>query len=351
MRPGDRQLTRPRLGSARLLIVVATVCASAAACNSADAPESEGAAASAPATAITRLDADLDALVPPDAVVEKVAGGFQFTEGPLWRPSENRLWFSDVVGNVLRAVTPTGEVEVLIEQAGGPSTAPAGGFVGPNGLLTEPAGTVLMAQHFNRQIVRIGADRQTSVVVDRFEGKRLNSPNDLAYGPGGALYFSDPPYGLSGQDEDPAKELDFNGVFRLVGGQLEPVVRDLGRPNGIAFSSDQRTMYVANTEPTRKVIMAYDVAADGSVANGRVFVDATADTTPGMPDGLKLDTNGNVYATRPGGVWVIAPDGRHLGTIHTPEVAANVGWGDDGRSLYITAETGIYRVRLTAAGY
>jgi gluconolactonase len=337
--------------SVRLLLAAAILGASAAACSRADAPEPAPADAPTPASAITRLDAEFDALVPADAVVEKVAGGFQFTEGPLWRPSENRLWFSDVVGNVLRAVTPTGEVEVLIEHAGGHSTAPAGSFIGPNGLLAEPAGTVLMAQHSNRQIVRIGADRQTTVVVDRFEGKRLNSPNDLASGPGGALYFTDPPYGLSGQDQDPAKELDFNGVYRFAAGQLTALVRDLGRPNGIAFSPDQRTMYVANTEATRKVIMAYDVAADGSVSNDRVFADATADTTPGMPDGLKLDTNGNVYATMPGGVWVITPDGRHLGTIRAPEVAANVAWGDDGRSLYITAETGVYRVKLTAAGY
>jgi gluconolactonase len=342
---------RPHLAPARLRLVAAILAASAAACTRGNVPDSEAAAAPPPTQAITRMDAGFDALVPADAVVEKVADGFQFTEGPLWRPAENRLWFSDVVGNVLRSVTPTGEVEVLIEQAGGPSTAPPGSYIGPNGLLAEPAGTVLMAQHFNRQIVRIGADLQTTVVVDRFEGKRLNSPNDLTYGPGGALYFTDPPYGLPGQDQDPAKELDFNGVYRLANGQLAAVVRDLGRPNGIAFSPDQRTMYVANTEPTRKVIMAYDVAADGSVSTGRVFADATADPAPGMPDGIKLDTNGNVYATMPGGVWVIAPDGRHLGTISAPEVAANVGWGDDGRSLYITAETGVYRVKLTAAGY
>jgi len=309
------------------------------------------AAASAATRTITRLDPALDALVPADAVVEKVAGGFQFTEGPLWRPSEGRLWFSDVVGNVLRAVTPTGQVEVLIEEAAGRSTAPAGSYIGPNGLLAEPAGTVLMTQHFNRQIVRIGADRKATTVVDRFEGKRLNSPNDLAYGPGGALYFTDPPYGLVGQDKDPAKELDFNGVYRFADGRVTALVRDLGRPNGIAFSPDLRTMYVSNTEPTRKVIMAYDVAADGTVSKARVFADGTANSAPGMPDGVKVDTRGNVYATMPGGVWVIAPDGRHLGTIGAPEVAANIGWGDDGRTLYITAETGVYRVKLTAAGY
>jgi len=322
-------------------------------CAGTETPAPEPAPAAAPGTtgSITRLDPALDALVPASAGVEKVAGGFQFTEGPLWRPSEGRLWFSDVVGNVLRAVTPTGEVEVLIENAAGQSTAPAGSYIGPNGLLAEPAGTVLMTQHFNRQIVRIGADRRTTTVVDRFEGKRFNSPNDLAYGPGGALYFSDPPYGLVGQDKDPAKELDFNGVFRFADGKVTAIVRDLGRPNGVAFSPDLRTMYVSNTEATRKVIMAYDVAADGSVSNARVFADGTADAAPGMPDGVKVDTQGNVYATMPGGVWVLAPDGRHLGTIGAPEVAANIGWGDDGRTLYITAETGVYRVKLTAAGY
>jgi gluconolactonase len=242
-------------------------------------------------------------------------------------------------------------VEVLIEHAAGHSTAPAGSYIGPNGLLAEEGGTVLMAQHASRQIVRIGADGQTAVVVDRFEGRRLNSPNDLAYGPGGALYFTDPPFGLVGQDEDPTKELNFNGVYRFAAGQVSALVRDLGRPNGIGFSPDFRTMYVSNTEATRKVVMAYDVTADGGVAGGRVFADGTADTSPGMPDGLKVDTRGNVYATMPGGIWVVAPDGRHLGTIRAPEVAANCAWGDDGRTLYITAETSVYRIRLNAAGF
>ena len=339
--------------SLRASLTLVVILGACGACARTAPPAAEPAPAAAPTVPppITRLDPALDALVPAGAVVEKVAGGFQFTEGPLWRPSEGRLWFSDVVGNVLRAVTPTGEVAVLMERAAGDSTAPAGSYIGPNGLLAEPGGTVLMAQHFNRQIVRIGADRQTTVVVSRFEGKRFNSPNDLAYGPGGALYFTDPPFGLVGQDKDPAKELDFNGVFRFADGKATALVRNLGRPNGIAFSPDLRTMYVSNTEATRKVIMAYDVAADGSVSNARVFADGTADATPGMPDGVKVDTRGNVYATMPGGVWVIAPDGRHLGTIAAPEVPANIGWGDDGRTLYITAETGVYRVKVTAAGY
>lgn len=330
-----------------VLMVLATLVSG---CTSAEGPGRAPAQAAA-SGAIVRLDPGLDAIVPASATVEKVAGGFQFTEGPLWRPSEKRLWFSDVIGNVLRAVTPDGQVEVLIDHAAGHSTAPAGSYVGPNGLLAEEGGTVLMAQHANRQIVRIGADRQTTVVVDRFEGKRLNSPNDLAYGPDGALYFTDPPFGLVGQDKDPAKELHFNGVYRFAGGQVTALVRDLGRPNGIAFSPDLRTMYVSNTEATRKVLMAYDVSPEGTVANGRVFADGTADTAPGLPDGLKVDTRGNVYATMPGGIWVIAPDGRHLGTIRAPEVAANCAWGDDGRTLYITAETSVYRIRLNAGGF
>jgi gluconolactonase len=331
--------------------ILAVAAVAGTACGQAEAPPPAPAAPAASGVGgVIRLDPALDALVPADAIIEKIAGGFQFTEGPLWRPAENRLWFSDVVGNVLRAVTPDGQVEVLIDKAAGNSTAPAGSYIGPNGLLADTDGTVLMTQHFKRQIVRIGADRKTTVVVDRYNGKRLNSPNDLAFGPDRALYFTDPPYGLVGQDKDPLKELDFNGVFRFAAGKVTALVTDLGRPNGIAFSPDLKTMYVANTEATRKVLMAYDVAADGSVSKGRVFVDATADAAPGMPDGIKVDKAGNVYATAPGGVWVIAPDGRHLGTIQAPEVAANIGWGDDGRSLYITAETGIYRIKLTTTG-
>jgi gluconolactonase len=211
-------------------------------------------------------------------------------------------------------------------------------------------GSVLMTQHFNRRIVRLGADLQASVLVDRFEGRRFNSPNDLVFRSDGSLYFTDPPFGLVQQDADPAKELDFNGVFRYADGQVQLLVRDLGRPNGIAFSPDYLTLYVSNTEDDRKVYMQYDVADDGSVSNGRVFADATADTAPGMPDGMKMDVRGNLYATGPGGVRVYAPDGTHLGTITTPEPAANCGWGDDGRTLYITAVTSVYRIRLAVEG-
>ncbi len=214
-------------------------------------------------------------------------------------------------------------------------------------MAADDDGTVLLAQHTNRRIVRIAPDLHMTVVVDRYQGKRFNSPNDVVVGPHHAIYFTDPPFGLLKQDQDPAKELDFNGVFRVLGGTVEPVIKDLGRPNGIAFSPDQRTLYISNTEDTRKVWMAYDVAGDGTVSNGRLLLDATSDTAAGLPDGMKVDRLGNLFASGPGGIWVISPEGHHLGTIHTAETPANCAWGDDGRTLYITAETSVYRIRLS----
>ncbi len=308
-----------------------------------------GRAAAQQAGTVLRLDRGLDDLVAKDARIEKLAGGFQFTEGPLWRPRKNALWFSDVVGNVVRQWSPNGRVQVLIEEAGGdPGTQ--GGFVGPNGEAADKDGAVLVCQHTARRIVRIGADLQMTPVVERYEGKRLNSPNDLVFRSDGALYFTDPPYGLPKQDADPAKELPFNGVYRLKGGKLELLVKDLTRPNGIAFSPDQRTLYVANSDENRKIWMRYDVADDGAVRNGHVFFDVTAEKEDGLPDGMKVDAKGNVYATGPGGIWVFSPAGKHLGTIKPPETPANCNWGDDGKSLYITARTGLYRIRLLVPG-
>jgi gluconolactonase len=189
-----------------------------------------------------------------------------------------------------------------------------------------------------------------TTVVDKFEGKKLNSPNDLVYHSDGSLYFTDPPYGLPKGDDDPAKELKFNGVYRLVNGKLQAIVKDLTRPNGIALSPDERTLYVANSDEKHKVWMRYELSAGGAAGNGRVFADVTAEKEDGLPDGMKVDAQGNVYATGPGGVWVFAPDGKHLGTIKPPETPANCGWGDDGKSLYMTARTGLYRIKLAVSG-
>ncbi len=299
--------------------------------------------------AIVRLDPAFDKIVPPGAVIEKVAGGFQFTEGPLWRP-DGHLWFSDVMGNVVRSLTPGGAVKVLIENAGGVSHAPPGSFIGPNAMVADKDGSVLLCQHTNRRIVRLDQNLRQTVFVDRFEGKRFNSPNDLVFHSDGALYFTDPPYGLLKQDDDPAKELKFNGVFRYASGKLSAVITDLSRPNGIAFSPDGNILYISNSDEHRKVWMRYDVNADGSVSNGRVFADVTPETEPGLPDGMKVDSAGDLFGSGPGGTWVFTPDGKHVGTIKPGETPANCAWADDGKTLYITATTSVYRIRVAIPG-
>jgi gluconolactonase len=292
---------------------------------------------------IERLDPALDALVTPGTVIEKVAGGFKFTEGPLWRP-DGTLWFSDVQGNVVRSVTSAGQVKVLIQDAGGVSHAPPDAFIGSNGMAQAPDGSVWMVQHGARQIVRVAPDHTLTPVVSRFEGKRFNSPNDLVFAKDGALYFTDPPYGLPKQDDDPAKELAFNGVYRFANGRVQAVVRDLNRPNGLAFSPDDKTLYVNNSDPAKNLVMRYDVAADGTLRNGRVFADLTS-KIDGLADGMKVDAKGNLFTAGPGGVWVLSPAGTHLGRIEPPETPANCAWGDDGKTLYMTAVTSVYRVR------
>jgi len=304
--------------------------------------------AAAPAAGkIEKLDPSLDSIIAPGAAIEKVADGFKFTEGPLWRP-DGTLWFSDVVGNVMRSVTPDGKVKVLIENSGGVSTAPPGGFVGSNGMAEAPDGSVWMVQHTNRQIVKIAPDMTMTPVVTKFEGKRLNSPNDIVFAKDGSAYFTDPPYGLAKQDDDPAKEIKFNGVYRFSNGKVQALIRDLNRPNGLAFSPDFKVLYVNNSDPAKNLVMRYDVAADGTLSGGRVFADLTDKTNPnsGLADGLKVDSQGNVFTTGPGGIWVLSPAGKHLGTIAPPEGPANCGWGgEDGKTLYMTANTGIYRIK------
>jgi len=300
--------------------------------------------------AIARFDPALDALVPPNAKIEKLAGDFQFTEGPIWRPPSS-LWFSDVVGNVVRQWSSDGKITEILRPGGyDGKDAPAGAFIGPNGMIAGADGSVLLCQHGFRRIVRIAKDRSITTVVDRFDGKRLNSPNDLVYHSDGALYFTDPPYGLAKQDDDPRKEVPFNGVFRLKDGQLQAVIRDLTRPNGIAFSPDQKTLYIANSDEKHKVWMAYDVAGDGTVSNGRIFFDVTSETEDGLPDGMKVDVRGNLYCAGPGGLWVFSASGKHLGTIKPGETPANCNWGNDGKTLYITARTGLYRIKLAVKG-
>lgn len=323
--------------------LVALICLTSVAQNSAPAKTSS-------VGTIERLDPAFDALVPNDAHLEKLADGFTFSEGPIWRRT-GVLWFSDVVGNVVRQWSPDGKVTEILNPGGyDTKNYPAGAFIGPNGMAADKHGAVLLCQHGNRRIVRVSKDLKVTTVVDRYEGKRLNSPNDVVYRSDGSFYFTDPPYGLPKADDDPAKELNFNGVFRAAKGQLQAIIKDLSRPNGIAFSPDQKTLYIGNSDAKKRIWMAYDVARNGTVTNGRLFADVTAEKDAGVPDGMKVDSKGNLWASGPGGIWVFSPAGKHLGTIKMPEIPANCNWGDDWKSLYITARTGLYRIKLAVAG-
>lgn len=301
---------------------------------------------------IVRIDPVFDTLVPPGAEIEKIAGGFVFTEGPLWRRSLGALWFSDIPANVTYQWSPDGTVKELLRPGGyDGNDLPAGGFIGPNGSTAGPNGTVVLCQHGNRRVVQVDDALNVTVLIDSYNGKKLNSPNDAVYRSDGALYFTDPPYGMPLQDEDHRKELPFNGLYKFANGKLELLVDNMKRPNGLAFSPDEKTLYVANSDRANRIWMRFDVQADGTVRNGSVFADVTAEPDEGLPDGMKIDSLGNVWATGPGGVWVFSPDGKHLGTIKTPEIPANVAWGDeDGRTLYITAISSVYRIKTSIMG-
>ena len=302
---------------------------------------------------IVRLDPALDALIPPTSNIEKIATGFKFTEGPLWRSEAGVLWFSDVVGNVVRQWSPDGKVTEILRPGGAdhPDYAPDGSFIGPNGMVAGKDGVVLLCQHGNRRIVQISPDRKVTVLLDRWNGKRFNSPNDIVYASDGALYITDPPYGLVKQDQDPTKEIKFNGVFRFAKGKVTPVIRDLSRPNGIAFSPDGKYLYISNSDEQKRLWMRYEVQANGSVKNGKVFFEIPPDTEKGVPDGMKVDSLGNLYCAGPNGIWIFSPEGKHLGTIKPGETPANCNWGDaDHKTLYITATTSVYRIKLAVEG-
>ncbi|MEZ0494959.1 SMP-30/gluconolactonase/LRE family protein [Sphingomonas sp. IW22] len=303
----------------------------------------------APAAAprIERLDPAFDTLLDSNAKVEELASGFSFTEGPLWH--QGRLWFSDVTGDKLRTVDANGRATVVLENAGGLPNPPAGANIGPNGLAVARGGDILMAQMGARRIVRRGANGTLTPVVADYQGKRLNSPNDLVVGSDGTIWFTDPPFGLfNGMDKDPAKQLPYNAVFRYANGTLTPVITDLPLPNGIALSPDGRTLYVSNYGAPG-TIYAYSIGADGSLSGKRTVFDFPKDG-PGGADGMKVDSRGNIWATGPDGVWIVSPQGKALGRIRMGVQTANLAFGNDGRTLYITASKGVYRVKTKVAG-
>jgi gluconolactonase len=304
---------------------------------------------------IVRLDPRFDKLVPRDAVVEKLADGFTWVEGPVWDRKSGYLLFSDIPANSIIKWQEGKGTSLFLKPSGYSGSAPfEGREPGSNGLTFDSSGRLVLCQHGDRRIARIEADGGTTTLIDRYEGKRLNSPNDLAFKSNGDLYFTDPPYGLPKTFDDPRRELDFCGVYRLTpAGKLSLLTAGIKAPNGIAFSPDEGTLYVASSDPNRAIWMAYDMKADGRISNGRVFFDATAwvKDNPGLPDGMKIDKQGNLFATGPGGLHVFAPDGKHLGSIRTGVPTSNCGWGGDGSVLYITANTAILRVKLSTKGF
>ena len=297
---------------------------------------------------IRKFRREVDEIIPPNAKAEKLASGFGFTEGPVWT-REGFLLFSDIPNNVIFKWDPKSGISLRPSGYDGSDTAP-GAHIGSNGLPLDREGRLIICEHGNRRLTRLEADRRRTVLADRYLGKRLNSPNDVVCKSNGSIYFTDPPYGLPRRDADPNKQLSFNGVFCLVEGHLQLVYGGLTRPNGLAFSPDEEYLYVSNSDRSRMIWMRFDVAPDGRLSDPEVFYDATQESAEGLPDGLKLDRLGNLYCTGPGGIWIFSPAGKHLGTIELPEVPANCNWGDDGRNLYITARTSLYRIRLWIEG-
>jgi len=296
-------------------------------------------------------------LIAPDAKIEVLADGFEWTEGPVWVPDGAYLLFSDIPPNSIFQWKEGEGVSLFQKPSGYSGSAPRGGEPGSNGLALDAKGRLVLCEHGDRRVSRLESlqnpNGPKTTLADRFEGKRLNSPNDLAYHSSGALYFTDPPYGLEKNVDDPAKELDYQGVFRLaLDGRLSLIDRDIARPNGIAFSLDEKILYVANSDPEMPVWYAFDVAPDGSAAKKRIFHDAKpwAAGRTGLPDGMKVDARGNIFATGPGGVCVFAADGTLLGTILTTQATANCAWGDDGSTLYITADMYLLRIRTKTKG-
>ena len=307
---------------------------------------------------IERKDPRFDALIPPGARMEVLAGGFDWTEGPVWVKDGGYLLFSVIPPNkVLKWKEGVG-ASIFLKPSGLTGPKDLREEPGSNGLLIDSQGRLVLCQHGDRRMARMNAPLSApksdfATIADKFEGKKLNSPNDACFHSSGALYFTDPPYGLVKRMEDPTKELPFQGVYRVTAdGALTLLTKEVTRPNGIAFSPDEKTLYVASSDPDKAVWHAFPVNADGTLGAGRIFADFTKDVgkVKGLPDGLKVDVKGNLYATGPGGVLVFAPDGTHLGTLATGQATSNCAWGDDGSTLYITANYFLVRVKTRTKG-
>jgi gluconolactonase len=319
---------------------------------------------------VVRLDPALDALVSPDAKLELVKGGFGFTEGALWvqQGKSGYLLFSDIPANVIYKWTPDGKVSVYLDHSGytGQDIWRVGfiqtngkdrndplfeefPMIGSNGLALDRQGRLIIATWAGRSIDRIEKNGKRAVHADRYEGKRFGGTNDVVVKKDGSIYFTDGFGGLRLREKDPKKELDYGGVYMLRNGKVSRVITDIPNTNGLAFSPDEKYLYANGSRD--KFVKRYDVQPDGTLANGMMFIDISKDPTPGITDGLRVDVKGNLYETAAGGVWIISPEGKHLGTILTPELGANVEFGDaDRKTLYIAARTSIYKIRVNTPG-
>jgi gluconolactonase len=300
--------------------------------------------------AIERIDPRFDALVPPGARFEKIADGFGWAEGPAWNATTGELWFSDVETNHMYAWSAKDGTRIVLENSGYVRAAPfPGREPGSNGITFDAEGRAVFCQHGERRISRLEPDGSCTVLVDRYQEKRLNSPNDLVYSRSGDLYFTDPPFGLPETYDDPAKELPFSGVYRLArSGELELLVDDLRGPNGIALSPDERTLYVANNDRARAVWMAYHLYPDGKLGAGRVLHDASAwaERHRGLPDGLKVHRSGNLFCAGPEAIYVFTPEGTHLGSLRFGALTSNCALDAEQSALFVTVDSAIHRLSL-----
>ncbi|HEY1785168.1 MAG TPA: SMP-30/gluconolactonase/LRE family protein [Pirellulales bacterium] len=333
---------------------------------------------------IERLDPAMDKLIPKDAVIEVLASGFEWCEGPLWmkdlsyldatnapnapnppwivkegdlrreKKPDGFLLFSDTRRNCVLRWQKGEDISVFMRPSGYTGVTPYSSEPGSNGLALDAQGRISFCEHGDRRVSRLEKGGGKRTLVDNYQGKRLNSPNDLIYHSSGDLYFSDPPYGLPLRYDDPLRELDFCGVYRLKpDGQLTLLTKDQTAPNGVALSPDEKTLYVANSDPEKAIWMAYELRADGTLGKARQLFDATplvVEKRPGLPDGLKTDKTGHIFASGPGGIHIFTPAGKRLGTLNIGEAISNCGWGNDGSVLYITADAYLCRIQTSTKG-
>lgn len=302
---------------------------------------------------IHRFSAALDRLVDKDTPIEVLAGGFHWTEGPVWIQDGGYLLFSDIPRNATLRWKEGEGVSVFLEPSGYTGPGSYGKEPGANGMTLDAQGQLVCCEHGDRRMSVLTKGGGKRTLTDNYQGKRFNSPNDCVFRSTGDLYFTDPAYGLPEQFGDPRREMDYCGVFRYGrDGVTSLLTKELSRPNGLAFSVDEKILYIGNSDPERAVWMAYAMNEDGSLGAGRVFYDATpaVGKLPGLPDGFKLDVEGNLFATGPGGVYVLSPEGELLGRMETGEATANCAWGDEGSSLYVCSDMYLVRIRMKTRG-